>query len=503
MSDTQKEKKPCISRLWLPLTIVTGLLNIFIPSVIGMYVCTVPLWARLVTAAAFVGAVVMLAVTAPRPRRTAVIAGIVAVLVLAASTLGCMLNPYFNSVSFRYSAPSADGAESVTLQQAQEDMEQLMFTLKRIHPAFIDETPAEVASAYDKAMAQLQADDDLTVDDVQRALQTTVSVLGDAHTNVYSSYTEPHYRDNGIELKSLGYSLTAVDGQPLVDILRDKSELFSYEAESWGMEMLRQNLSTSEGLRYLGYDLDSGVAFTYEREDGAVRECTYTAENFIPYDECVRLGEQYISDDVQPAAENCYEIDTDRDAAILVIASCTYDDAYRTLLHDLFTEIKQSGVSNLIIDLRGNGGGNSMVANELIRYLDVDSYQVDTYHHRLGFLMMEHDDGVIKNDRIEELTFDGDVYLLTDSASFSSAMLFALYFKDNGLGTLIGEAPGNAPNSYGDITIFRMEETGLYLSVSTKQFFRPDTECTDLLVEPDVPCAGKDAMDKAFELIAG
>ncbi len=44
----------------------------------------------------------------------------------------------------------------------------------------------------------------------------------------------------------------------------------------------------------------------------------------------------------------------------------------------------------------------------------------------------------------DDLTFNGPVYVLTSANSFRSAILFAQYIKDNLMGTLIGEEPGNA-----------------------------------------------------------
>ena len=68
------------------------------------------------------------------------------------------------------------------------------------------------------------------------------------------------------------------------------------------------------------------------------------------------------------------------------------------------------------------------------------------------------------------------------------------------LGTIIGEPPGNDPNGFGDVANFRLGNSGLYMSVSTKQFFRPDRECTDRLVEPDVKCESREAMEVLYIL---
>lgn len=109
--------------------------------------------------------------------------------------------------------------------------------------------------------------------------------------------------------------------------------------------------------------------------------------------------------------------------------------------------------------------------------------------------------GIMENKKYTELTFGGNVYVLTSSGTFSSAMMFAEYIKDNHLGTIIGEAPGNIPSGYGDITIFQLPESGLYMHVSTKKFFRADKESDDFLVSPDMECNAEDAFAYLYEVL--
>ena len=69
------------------------------------------------------------------------------------------------------------------------------------------------------------------------------------------------------------------------------------------------------------------------------------------------------------------------------------------------------------------------------------------------------------------------------------------------MGTIIGEAPGNTPNGYGDVSIFKLPNSQLFMSISTKEFFRPDQSKTVNLVEPDVPCDSSDVFETLYEQI--
>ena len=139
-----------------------------------------------------------------------------------------------------------------------------------------------------------------------------------------------------------------------------------------------------------------------------------------------------------------YEIDAEKSLAVLTLKHCWISDHYRDVLREMFTEMKEKNIKNLAIDLRGNGGGDTYVANELFKYLPIDTYyQVDDFRKiRWNYLTFDFDQGgKTKNKRNTELEFDGKVYVLTDEDSLSSAMLFTEMIADNGLGKVIGEPP--------------------------------------------------------------
>ena len=77
-------------------------------------------------------------------------------------------------------------------------------------------------------------------------------------------------------------------------------------------------------------------------------------------------------------------------------------------------------------------------------------------------------------------------------------MEFAEYVKDNEAGTVIGEAPGNAPNGYGEVAFFQLPNSKLFMQISTKRFYRADRSCIDKLVMPDIECNGDEAMEELY-----
>ena len=159
---------------------------------------------------------------------------------------------------------------------------------------------------------------------------------------------------------------------------------------------------------------------------------------------------------------------TKNDIAILTLDSCINNEEYKDCLNKMFSEIKENGIHNVAVDLRNNHGGNSSVANEFLKYINIDTYKTWGCVWRLGIFQIKSDTATLENNQYANLTFDGNLYILTSVSTFSAAMDFAMLVKDNYLGTIIGEASGNAPNSYGDIAYFILPNSGIYMQISTK-----------------------------------
>ena len=186
---------------------------------------------------------------------------------------------------------------------------------------------------------------------------------------------------------------------------------------------------------------------------------------------------------------------------MLTLTSCNNNDEYKRVLSSFFGTVKQKGITNIAVDLRENGGGNSSVANEFLTYVDVDCYSSWESESRYGPLLIRCCNGNIVNEK-KSNAFSGNLYVLTATETFSSAMDFAMLVGDNNIGTLVGEASGNIPDGYGDCLTFQMPESGLVMSVSYKRWYRIDQSKTGELITPDYAVEGSAALEKVYELIS-
>ncbi|MEO9481833.1 MAG: S41 family peptidase [Ekhidna sp.] len=125
---------------------------------------------------------------------------------------------------------------------------------------------------------------------------------------------------------------------------------------------------------------------------------------------------------------------------------------YKKFLKTSFKELKNKETANLILDLRGNGGGRDNYGALLVSYLAKDSYgyfdniQVtENYPGRstkVGntYFMTSHEGLSVWQPQKDR--FNGDVYVLIDGFSFSTCADVATVLHHHGWATFLGEETG-------------------------------------------------------------
>ena len=181
-------------------------------------------------------------------------------------------------------------------------------------------------------------------------------------------------------------------------------------------------------------------------------------------------------------------------------------DNFKSFLDSSFTEIKQKKVHNLIIDVRNNGGGESKLTEALMNFVAnkpwtlsskadwklsdqaksnmipwyVRWIPVKTLLSLFGSMFTSEPIAKVEYDSLNEnllhiyltptlksnpLRFQGNIYVLINSGSFSASVLFAAAMKDYGFATLIGEETGQSANPFGGSYIFNLPNTHIRASV--------------------------------------
>ena len=410
------------------------------------------------------------------------------------NVFGIACNPYWNSNTKYANYPLPESYDTVlTSQQAVEDLDYMMTFIKKDHPACYGGVPSEVQERYNIVKSELESLDSITVNELCQKTEYVLSCLHDGHTYTFPKYNY-HYLKDSYSDELAGYKTVSVNGITIDELAKQSTDLISFEAESWEITRIRSLYFTLEGLDYLGLD-NTEVTYEFEK-DGQTISRTYTQADYALLDEI-----EVKNNNSAPESFVSYEIDEEKSLAVMTLTSCRANAEYIKAVKDMFTEVKAKNIQHVAVDIRGNGGGSDAVIGEFFRYLDIDEYKTCGLQWRLGFIMIPYPVNYEKNERVNDLLFTGDFYLLTSSGTFSSGMLYAQYVKDNKVGTIIGEAPGNDPNGYGEVVHFALPNSKIFMSVSTKHFVRADQNAGTYLVETDIACDSKDAMDKLYEVI--
>lgn len=487
---------------WLILCILLGILSIALIPLNLLYM-SLPEWVTVIFAVLVLFSSVLLWIKGTRHKVINVFISLLSLFSMSLTLFGAYCNPYWNNIFFRINANfySKPYNETVSGKEAKQDLDYALKYLQKCHPALINGFPSDMSEKVQKTSEELLQLDTITVNALNVKIQQIFSMLSDGHTHTMVNLPDLHYLKEIHSHNEAGDILTKVNGKTIGELFKEKSDLYSFEAESYGLVCMKDDLGTTEGLDYLGISVGQGVVFTYETKGGEEKDFTYYEEDFVLYDEYLRYNNMEASDSEQKSFVY-YEIQKDRSLAVLTLESCRYNDEYINCLKEMFTEVKAQRIENVCVDLRNNGGGTSLVANEFIKYLDVPSYKDIGCVWRFGGFEAEFEGGETENPRYTDLLFNGNVYLLTSYYTFSSAMDFTQYITDNGLGTVIGEPCGNSPNSCGEVTMFKCPNSQIAFQVSTKKWERIDKENTDLLLQPDILCEADEALDNLYDTIS-
>lgn len=141
---------------------------------------------------------------------------------------------------------------------------------------------------------------------------------------------------------------------------------------------------------------------------------------------------------------------------------------YPTFLHATFRRLATSKVSRLIIDIRGNGGGDDYYGALLYSYLTEGSFRYfKTVKTRQGneFVSVAH--RCLEPQPRSENAFPGKVCLLVDGRTFSTAADVASVFRSYHRGTIVGRETrgGYLGNTSGASRTVTLKNTGIRLTI--------------------------------------
>jgi hypothetical protein len=178
-----------------------------------------------------------------------------------------------------------------------------------------------------------------------------------------------------------------------------------------------------------------------------------------------------------------------------------HEDAYEDFIDQTFEKIVTAGTQKLIIDVRGNTGGQSDAGALVLQYLvDKPVNQVSKAVERIhegnkGLLSYRGNVGELKqmdmthDELIKPVSpdkrYNGKVVVLIDEMVYSAGILFITTVQDHKIGILAGRPTGGYANQTGNIEAFYLPNTQLMVYAPARNFVRPNGDGSTHIVTPD------------------
>jgi C-terminal processing protease CtpA/Prc len=194
-----------------------------------------------------------------------------------------------------------------------------------------------------------------------------------------------------------------------------------------------------------------------------------------------------------PSLPNFWKIMPEIRTGYFRLAKCELDDDYRHSVQNFFHRLSIEEMKRMVADVRDDPGGRVAVFTEFFNKMpggriDFYSFQVrvsDQAKEQKNLLRKDFefvgDSNVSKpspdvwhkpRSQAGVSPFRGRVFFLVNKGSMSTATLLPTLYKDNEMGTVVGEKTGNAPSGFGDSLHFPLSH-GLALFVSFRHIVRP------------------------------
>lgn len=454
----------------------------------------IPEWTTIVCGMLSIGCLIVFCNKEKIAIKHKVIAIIISLLSVVWGIWSAYFLPYWGSYTIRYvfGEPYRESLNSGRKLPADEVINDIVYVrdnLQRVHLACMKSLPDSIQEKINCSINDLSGRDSVYIWEEYQHIQRFLSLLNDVHTEVLHVSSRKRYLDiNG------PYEILEVNDIPINNIYEQKRNLISSETFEWTKKSINDMIRSYDGLQLLGLLNNNEVSFTYKDSSSTICTRHFSASNFSNTNSNnFSLSSPHIGG---------YALNDTTKTAYLRMDNCFYyspraRSRFNSGIDQMFASICEKDYKSLIIDLRGNPGGNPAIIHSLIRHMPIKLYHIGKMYVRRGPILVGMRN-VFHNSWPKKDAFTGTIYVLTSLSTFSAAMQVADCLQGNGLAKIVGESPGNLPVSYGNIVYYVLPFSKLTLKISTSSYERTDTSVNSKRLLPDIPCEPNDALNVAY-----
>lgn len=364
----------------------------------------------------------------------------------------------------------------LNVKELKEDLNYLNEKLNEIHPDI--EKIEYVSKKVDEYRSSLT--EEVSENYFKVKIMEILAILGDSHTGVLIDEkttklpiqllnldSEIIVISSSSQVAKKGDKVLQISGKNINVVINELRKYISYDNEAWFQHQINF-LTLDFLLESLGLLEQNKIILTVER-DGEIIEYE------IDFDK--------IEKDKEGPPYN-WEIKMQNSIKIgyFKLVDSIYNQHYESTIDQFFDSVDKNNIESILIDLRFNSGGDSRVINSFLKHLNVDSYRL-------------YNDSSVRQHNGD---YSKDIYILTDSGTFSSGAMFATIMKDNGLGKIIGGPVGQNPTHFGDPLLIELPNSNIKIAISQTKFIRPATkdEKNTLLIDMPISKTAEELLNE-------
>ena len=365
-------------------------------------------------------------------------------------------------------AQSNDIFKKIPLDLLRQDFLLMRDTLQKVHAGLYRyKTKAEMDFVFDSCFAAIK--DSMTVTDFYAITSYVIAAIEDGHTNCkLPGDIAKAYLGNVKVFPAMvmfinnrafvfcckqnddltGAEIVAVNGHPMDEIVQ---KLFKYLQSDGGIQS-HKNWELPDNF-YLLYGIVYGTtdrfSVTYKTKAREIKTGVLQADvlkNFIcpsPF----KRPEKYLQLTYKPGNIAVLTIQTFFDGFL----DNTHEN-FGKFLDSAFNDINSKHAKKLIIDIRGNQGGNDGNGIMLYSYLTGKPFMYYAAQETVSEKFVQKDHSNLWLQQPKQNNFVGEVFILANGRSFSASAEFSAIAKSNGRARFIGEECGGGyyGNTSGD-----------------------------------------------------
>lgn len=311
--------------------------------------------------------------------------------------------------------------------------------------------------------------------EIKVSLSQIVASIGDAHTSINFSAEkmfplEFYWFNDGIYLintsedyKDFKYKkLKKINNKDINEIIERISSVVSHENEAILKSQVPIRIALPELLKGLNIiDNIDNATFTFEgNSENSINVKALDGEEVFEN----IFGKSREGENIPLYMQNkdkyyWFKYLEDEKVVYFNYSQCMEmeDKPFKDFSVELMNVLNAKGVEKLIIDIRNNGGGNSMILENLISEIGKS-----------------------------ELNKKGKLFVIIGRRTFSSAVLNAIELNNNTDAIFVGEPTGGKPNHYGEVKSFELPNNKINVRYSSKYFKNYDKDIDTFVPDKNI-----------------